>query len=150
MIYDDRGNLYRIIFLGMDNKPTSNAFGYACCEYQYDFPKREIAKKYYNVDGMQLRSFPIIFDVATGSAAFILGIEQFDAMLDYDGVTLNSTTDFCKLRDLETVDTPEKPLRIWRNGEILTFMLKPGQLGITAEDLPLPFKIPIQGSPHAE
>lgn len=128
--YDTRRNTTSITFFGIDRTPCSNTRGIASSTFRYNERNEVIATMMYDLEGNQLKNRPTIMSVATDSPAAHLGIFVGDVLLEYNGVSLDSLEKFDLLRSQDTEDAAEKTLSVSRNGQMLTFRVKPGLLGV--------------------
>ena len=83
---------------------------------------------YYGIDGDPVTTHLMAAEIVPGGQAKAIGLEPGDTILSYDGKAgLNSAT---LIRAVQVPGEGTRELRILRRGEVLTFQVQPGKLGI--------------------
>ncbi len=83
------------------------------------------------------KSFKVVItDVLKGGQAETMGLKAGDTLVSYNGQPITSTDQFARLFDDARGDV--FPLEVDRGDAKLTFKVKPGKLGISFDNRPLP------------
>jgi len=76
----------------------------------------------------------VVVSIVPDSQGEKLGIQAGDILTEYGGKPIFNMALFIFNRNSEPADGPAKTLKILRNGKELTFMVKPGKIGVELKD----------------
>ncbi|MDM8567800.1 hypothetical protein QUF74_19400, partial [Candidatus Halobeggiatoa sp. HSG11] len=109
-------------------------YGYFYVTIDYDKNEQPTQATYYS-DLDEILSTEIhVVSVVPDSQGEKLDIQANDILTHYDGKPIFDLYKFIYQRNQESENSPAKPLTIQRENETLTFMVKPGQIGIQLEN----------------
>ena len=130
--YDERGNITEMAFFDEAGQPTRHKDGYTRLTKEYDEEGALLNSRYYGIDGDPITTHLMAEEIVPGGQAKAIGLEPGDIILSYDGKDgLNRAT---FIRAVQAPGEGTRELRILRRGEVLTFQVQPGKLGIRLVD----------------
>jgi YD repeat-containing protein len=137
--YDERGNRTEVAYFDEAGRPVRHSVqGFAKARFAYDDKDNMIDAAYFDVENSRLRTRVVIKSVESGSQGEQLGLKVGDILLTYAGREIANTPSFISGRRDERQGENPRELVILREGERLTFSIKPGLIGAVLEDRALP------------
>ena len=115
-----------------DGRPTRHKDGYARLTKEYDGEGDPLNITYYGIDGDPITTHLMAEEIDPGGQAEAIGLEPGDTILSYDGKDGLNLATFT--RAVQAPGEGTRELRILRRGEVLTFQVQPGKLGIRLVD----------------
>jgi WD40 repeat protein len=136
--YNDAGQMTEMAYLDEAGKPARHRdLGYARATFTGD-GKNTVDAAYFDRDDSPLRVRVVIKTVNPDSQGERLGLKPGDIVLSYDGKEILNTFRFISGRRDEREGEGPRELVILREGQRLTFSIKPGLIGVVLEDRALP------------
>ncbi|OQW91363.1 MAG: hypothetical protein BWK78_04870, partial [Thiotrichaceae bacterium IS1] len=147
--YDERGNLIEEFYFDNLGNHLSKFEKYKNFQRQFirdedvppgmrivhtPFGDRLVPNKSQMPDRMRV----IVVSIVLDSQGEKLGIKAGDVFTHYDGQPVIDVTSFTARRTAESSDSPPKELRVLRDGKELSFMVKPGKIGVELGDRVIP------------
>ena len=143
--FDVRGNEIESAFFGSDGQPVFLKEGYHRVISQYDEKGNLIDRQFFDVEGQQIDFWKMLREAFTpkqvtvvsilpDSQAKTLGIQAGDIFTHYDGKAIVNAALLVANRQQEPADGAAKELKILRDGKELSFMVKPGKIGVELRD----------------
>ena len=130
---DDQERITEECYLDSKDQPVLNSdLGYAKTVVEYDDKGVMLIVTHYGIDGDRVPTRPMAAEIVPGGQAKAIGLEPGDTILSYDGKAGLNLATF--IRAVQVPGEGSRELRILRRGEVLTFQVQPGKLGIRLVD----------------
>ncbi|MCC7350610.1 MAG: AAA family ATPase [Phycisphaerales bacterium] len=130
--YDQRGQEVENAYFGPDGKPTRQRRGYAKLQIEYDRLGNVTARHYFDPDGKPAHPSVVVRQVDAGSAAEKSGVEQWDILINYNGVELKDSIHFGELTGAG--GTGKRKLVVQRGDDQTTLVVPAGKIGVEVMD----------------
>ena len=130
---DRWGNIIRLEYRGADDKPMIGPEGFAWAELDPDNNQRNKDMRWFDVAGQRIATCIVITRIEPGTQAAAIGLRPEDVITHYNGQPTPHTEVFLTLRGKELPTDPPRELRIERDGQPLSFQIRPGRLGVRFE-----------------
>jgi len=121
-------------FFDTNGQPILHKDGFHKWTAQFDARGNAIERTYFDTEDNPLTMKVIVISILSDSQGEKLGIQAGDIFIQYDGKPIIDVTSFIARRTAEPADGPAKELKILRDKKELTFMVKPGKIGVELRD----------------
>jgi hypothetical protein len=128
--HDARGNLTELAYFGADGRPALHKDGFARLTRRYDKHGTLIDEAFFGLDGRPLRLQVSVESLVPGGQAQRLGLRAGDVLLSYDGQEVVNRARLTRQRLTERPTDAPRELKVLRAGEIRTFAVSAGLLGV--------------------
>ncbi|MCP4111448.1 MAG: hypothetical protein GY749_38960 [Desulfobacteraceae bacterium] len=109
-------------------------WGYAQIVVDYDENGNSLKRTYLDGNGKQLETEIVVKSVLPDSQAKKLGIKSGDIFIFYNGKPVSEIFRFIAQRNTELPDSSTKELQVLRDGNMLKFMISPGEIGVNLQN----------------
>ncbi len=105
-------------------------WGYAQMMINFDEEGNPLKSTCFDSNGQPVETEVLVTFVLPDRPAAKMGIKAGDVFIDYDGKPIKDVYHFIIQRQEEPADDPPKELHVRRDGEILSFWISPGKIGV--------------------